>query len=233
MWKLAPIGLAVALLTGCASDNYRMYADTQKAIANANAMAEAARYQALAEIAKQGDTAAKVAAVITLNSMGAGSQKPPMQIAAPKTVGDTVLQWTSVLLPSLTQLYSVSANKSIAVTQSNNAAAVSMSTNNTMANIAGSGFTSVTSVANNGLTAATTLGTQGLTTASTISGQGTTALTSVVSNNNATINSINNTNANTIQNIMNTIPELQPNITTTTTTNNCGASVSGGTLTCP
>ncbi len=218
-------GLILALsaigLVGCATNDYKMYADTQRAIAASKANAEIARYQALAEIAKTGDSAAKVAAVLSIQ-MGGGVGQPQAQapIAAPRNAGDTILQWTSVLLPSLTQLYSVNANKSVAVTQSNNAASVAMSTNNTMANIAGSGFTSVTSVANNGLTAATTLGTQGLTTASTISGQGATALTSVVSNNNATINSINNTHANTIQNIMGTIPDLQPNITTTTTTNN-------------
>lgn len=210
--------LGTLFLAGCATGDYKLYADTQRAIAASKAQAEVARYAALAEIAKTGDSGAKVAAVLSIQ-MGAGpGGQTQAQIAAPRNAGDTILQWTSVLLPSLTQLYSVNANKNIAVTQSNNAAAVAMSTNTTMANIAGSGFNSVTTVANSGLSAATTLGTAGLTTASTISGQGTTALQGVVTNYNSTINSMNQVNGQTIQGIVDTIPQLQPNVTTTTTT---------------
>lgn len=211
------VALGSLILAGCATNDYKLYADTQRAIAASKANAEIARYQALTEIAKNGDSASRVAAVLSIQMGGGAAPQQQAQIAAPRNAGDTILQWTSVLLPSLTQLYTVSANKSVAVTQSNNAAAVAVSTNNTMANIAGSGFTSVTNVANAGLTSATTLGTAGLTAATTISGQGTSALTAVGANNAALINSINNTNGQTITNIMDTIPQLQPNITTTTT----------------
>jgi len=55
---IAPL-LAVLSLTGCATAEYAAYADAHKA----QAAAQTARYQALADIAKQGDTTAKVAAV--------------------------------------------------------------------------------------------------------------------------------------------------------------------------
>ena len=81
MKKLLSIAIAAAILTGCATgDEYRQYAEAQKSVANARAMSEAARYQALAEIAKSGDTAAKVAAVMTLQQGGGGQPqllRPP------------------------------------------------------------------------------------------------------------------------------------------------------------
>lgn len=80
MLKLASISLAVILLSGCASDKYRMCADAQKTITNATAMAEAARYQALTEIAKQGDNSVKVAAVVSLNQ---ASNNPRGQFTCP------------------------------------------------------------------------------------------------------------------------------------------------------
>ena len=145
MLKLASIALAAVLLTGCASENYRLYAETQKSIANANAMAEAARYQALSEIAKQGDTTAKVAAVISLNR-GGNALPTQQQIAPPKSMAETALQWTGVLLPSIVQGYSINANRQIAITQSNNATATAMSTNQTMQGIANAGFTAATTI---------------------------------------------------------------------------------------
>ena len=68
-------------LTGCATNKeYALYAETQQKIAHANAMAETARYAALAEIAKSGDSASRVAAVISLN-MGSGQgAKIPQQV---------------------------------------------------------------------------------------------------------------------------------------------------------
>lgn len=74
MLKLASIALAIPLLSGCASDKYRMCVDTQKTIANANSMVEAARYQALTEIAKQGDASAKLAAVMSLSQGAPGAK---------------------------------------------------------------------------------------------------------------------------------------------------------------
>ena len=110
-------------LTGCATgQQYAAYADAHKA----QAAAQTARYQALADIAKMGDTTAKVAAVMSLQM---GGQQHQGQIAAPKTAGDHLIQWTSILLPSLTSIYGINKQASVGIAQSNNATALGISTN--------------------------------------------------------------------------------------------------------
>jgi hypothetical protein len=154
--KIIAIASAAVVLAGCGTtEQYKMYAETQKSIAQANAMAETARYAALAEIAKTGDPGARVAAVMSINFGAQGGNGPRVQqVAPPKTFGDTALQWTSVLLPSLTNLYGISANRSIATTQSNNAAATAASTNSAMVNIANGGATAASAIATEGFKAA-------------------------------------------------------------------------------
>lgn len=166
--KLLAILAATVALVGCGTtEQYKMYADTQKSIAQANAVAETARYAALAEIAKTGDAGAKVAAVMSIN-FGAqgGNGTRVQQVAPPKTFGETALQWTSVLLPSVTNLYGISANRQIAITQSNNAAATAASTNSAMVNIANGGAAAAAAIANGGTAAATTIATEGFKAAS-------------------------------------------------------------------
>ena len=129
MKTIATILCALAL-TGCATKEYQAYVDAHKA----QATAQTARYQALADIAKQGDTTAKVAAVMSLQ-MGAAQNQT--QIAAPKSFGEQMLQWTSVLLPSVTQIYSVGKQAQIGITQSNNAREIGISTNAAFVGLAG------------------------------------------------------------------------------------------------
>ena len=115
--------IAALTLTGCATgQQYQAYAEAHKA----QASAQSARYQALADIAKQGDTTAKVAAVMSLQM---GGQQQQSQIAAPKTAGDHLIQWTSILLPSLTNIYGINKQASVGIAQSNNATALGISTN--------------------------------------------------------------------------------------------------------
>lgn len=125
--KLLAIPLALAL-TGCAADQYKAYADAHKA----QAMAQTARFQALADIAKQGDTTAKVAAVMSLQ-MG-GQQNT--QIATPKSWADYAMQWTGLLLPTVTQVYSVNKQTALGMRQSDNATALGISTNNAFVGMA-------------------------------------------------------------------------------------------------
>lgn len=213
--------LSVATLTvGCASsDEYRQYAAAQTAAANARSMAEIARYNALAEIAKQGDTAAKVAAVMSLNQ-GNVLQQPQQPINAPKSIGETALQWTSVLLPSLTQFYGINANRQIAITQSNNAAAVAQSTNATFATMNGNMAKSNTDIANAGFTAVTTVANTGIAQVGTTAAAGLTAVTSVNASSNTAITNVANAANSSVKAIADVIPQLQPNVTTTTTNNN-------------
>jgi hypothetical protein len=129
--KLIATILCALALTGCATAEYAAYADIHKA----QAASQTARYQALAEIAKQGDTAAKVAAVMSLQ-MG-GQQQQASQIAAPKSWADYALQWTGLLLPTIGQVYSINKQTSLGIAQSNNATTLGVSTNAAFVGLAG------------------------------------------------------------------------------------------------
>lgn len=174
------------VLAGCATNkDYQLYAETQAKIAQAEAMKETARYAALAEIAKTGDPGAKVAAAMSLgfaNNGGAGGGVRAQPLNPPRSFGDTALQWTSVLLPSLTNIYGINANRQVAITQSNNQAAIAQSTNNTFASMNNNMATSNTAIANGGLTAATTIANNGLTAATAIANSGITGIVTTAAN---------------------------------------------------
>ena len=220
--RIAMIAATVMLLTGCATNNdYKLYAETQQKIAHAHAMAETARYAALAEIAKTADPGARVAAVMSLNFGAQGSNGPRVnQVAAPKTFGDTALQWTSLLLPSVTSLYGINANRQVAITQSNNQAAVAQSTNATMASMNSNMATSNTAIATAGFTAVTNVANTGIAQVGTTAAAGLTAVTNVNASSNTAITNVSNAARDSIKAISDVIPQLQPNVTTTTTNNN-------------
>ena len=228
MKRLLLIAMSALALTGCATQDYKMYADTQRAIASANATAESAKYAALAEIARTGDSAAKVAAVMSINFAASNNNRnQQQQILPPKSAGDIALQWTSLLLPNLTQFYSINANRQIAVTQSNNATAlgvkqsdnqalVTTNTNATFANIAGAGLTAVTTTAGAGLTAVTTTAGAGLTATVDVAKAGLTATTTVSGQGNTAITNVSNNAKDSITAIADAMKDIQPNVTTTT-----------------
>ena len=126
--KLLALAVCSVALTGCATAEYAAYADAHKA----QAAAQTARYKALADIAAQGDTTAKVAAVMSLQMGGQQST----QINAPKNWADYALQWTGLLLPTFGQVYSVNKQTSLGMRQSDNATAVAVSTNSAFVGIA-------------------------------------------------------------------------------------------------
>lgn len=126
---------AAFALTGCASVEYKAYADAHAAVAHARAQADSARYAALADIARNGDSAAKVAAAMTLALQGSGTTPQP-GIVAPKSAHEVLLGWAGVVMPGLTQMYASNRAASLGIAQSNNSAAVAVSTNNTMLGIA-------------------------------------------------------------------------------------------------
>jgi hypothetical protein len=217
MRSIIAISIATLFIAGCATNtDYKMYAETQQKIAQANAVAQTARYNALAEIAKSGDSAAKVAAVLSIQmgNMNGSGQPPQQNIAAPEDLNQKMLRWAGVLLPTVTQglgiaaqIHAANVQKQVAVTQSNNAAATAQNTNNTFAamstsmatsntNIAKAGFdaigaagTALTNVATAGLTATQNTATAGLTTASTLGTAGITQVgsTALAGFNNSTI----------------------------------------------
>lgn len=123
----------LALLGGCASsEQYAAYVLGEKARAEAKAASDIARYQALALVGASGDEAAKVAAVISIAGGGAQPQQSGPGLAPPRSGADTALQWASILVPGLTQAYSINRNTALAARQSDNALAATQSTNQTM-----------------------------------------------------------------------------------------------------
>lgn len=89
--KLIAIAAAAVLMTGCATDMSKYYEVQGKAIeADNNAV------MALAAAAAQGNQGAIVALALRRSAAG--------QIAVPQ---DKALQWASVLLPTVTNLYSI------------------------------------------------------------------------------------------------------------------------------
>jgi hypothetical protein len=137
-FTLVPI-IAALMLTGCATGDYKMYADAQKAKYAGESAAEVARYKALSDIAQNGDPSAKIAAVmaIALGGKGGGTQTAAAEIKAPESVSTQLMQWTGLLLPSLIQGYGIRANTQMGMKQSDNAALIAKSTNDTMLGIAG------------------------------------------------------------------------------------------------
>jgi hypothetical protein len=127
--KRVALILCALSLTGCATNQYQAYADAHKA----QAAAQTARYQALADIAKMGDTTAKVAAVMSLQM---GSAQQSTQINAPKSWADYALQWTGLLLPTFGQVYTINKQTSLGLRQSDNATALGVSTNAAFVGIA-------------------------------------------------------------------------------------------------
>ena len=120
MRKLTAVVALTALgLGGCATGEYKLYADTQRSIAESQASAAVARIEALSEIAKSGDTTARVAAVIALQQGAPFTNNSP-RIEQPTSAGDTALRWASLLVPSLTQFYSIGKSAEIAIVNSNN-----------------------------------------------------------------------------------------------------------------
>jgi hypothetical protein len=113
--------IGVFALTGCATvSDYNMYAQTQQLIASKQAEADIARSNALKEIAARGDSAAKVAAVMSLQFGTVSQSRETGQVVAPTSFGDTMLKWASVLVPGFTQVYAIGKNTDVAITHSNN-----------------------------------------------------------------------------------------------------------------
>jgi PBP1b-binding outer membrane lipoprotein LpoB len=129
--SLIAIAVGAVFLTGCATSNYALYAQTQQQIAVSKSEADIARTNALKEIAASGDTAARVAAVMSLQFGAQGQSQTQQQISAPTSIGDTMLKWASVLVPSLTNVYAIAKSTDVAITHSNNSVE-SLKSNNGM-----------------------------------------------------------------------------------------------------
>lgn len=163
--KYLIILIAALLASACATTDYEAYAKSA-------ADASVARSKALSDIAQQGDSAAKVAAVMAL-ALGAGEVK--LQAPAP----NSALQWASILVPGIVQIYGITEQSRVATTQSNNAASVANSTNAAFVGIAGkiqaaaANVSTVTTTTSTDRNDVTTTSYANPTTTTTLSGTGT------------------------------------------------------------
>ena len=114
------LATAVALtLTACATN--------QDAYYNAIAAREARQAEqelradtAIAQMAASGDAQAKGMAIMHFAMKASNAKSSQQMIAAPKSVAESLLPWASLIVPSLTQWYSITKNAEIAINSSNN-----------------------------------------------------------------------------------------------------------------
>jgi len=182
----------IAALSGCASNDYQKYSETQVTIARYKAEAEKARYAVLAEVVKKGDPASSVAAIMSMQmGMGGGAQE--QKIDAPRNSGDDALKWASLLLPTAVQGFGIYENAKVATTQSNNATATALSTNSTFASIANTGSNNQASMASNANSAIVS-----------VAGGATTALASMANSSNGALTTMAATNNTNLTNALTT-----------------------------
>jgi hypothetical protein len=115
------LATAVALtLTACATNQDAYYAAIAAREAR-QAEQELRADTAIAQMAASGDAQAKGMALMHF-AMKANSVKQNQQaIAAPKSTAEALLPWAALIVPSITQFYSITKNAEIAINSSNNA----------------------------------------------------------------------------------------------------------------
>lgn len=126
--------LAISL-TGCASTDYKLYAEAVSDIEVAKHNAEAEKYKAMAAIVATGSDAAKVAAVMSMTLSGQ-NQSQGINLRAPESTGDTLLKWAGIVVPSVMQGYGIHASTQLGMKQSDNNVLVTQSTNNAFVGMA-------------------------------------------------------------------------------------------------
>ena len=118
--KLLAIAAAALTLTACATGNDSYYAAVEareKRLAEQEMRAD----MAIVEMATKGDAQAKGAAQMYFALKNAGSKQAQQAIAAPKSAAETLLPWAALIVPSITQFYSITKNAEMAINNSNNA----------------------------------------------------------------------------------------------------------------
>jgi len=123
------LATAVALtLAACATNQDAYYAAIAAREAR-QAEQELRADTAIAQMAASGDAQAKGMALMHF-AMKANSVKQNQQaIAAPKSTAEALLPWAALIVPSITQFYSITKNAEIAINSSNNSLTGKLSDN--------------------------------------------------------------------------------------------------------
>jgi hypothetical protein len=118
--KLIAIAAAVLTLTAC-STSQDAYYKAIEARETRLAQQELRTDSAIAEMAAKGDAQAKGMGLMYFALKNAGAKDNQQMIAAPKTTAETLLPWAALIVPSITQFYSITKNAEMAINNSNNA----------------------------------------------------------------------------------------------------------------
>ena len=121
MRTLTLLSLAVAVtLTACATNQnayYEAISSREKRLAEQETRADLA----VADMAARGDAQAKGMGIMYFALKSAGTKQSQQAIAAPKTTSEQILPWASLIIPSLTQLYTIQQSTNVQLRQSDNA----------------------------------------------------------------------------------------------------------------
>ena len=121
MKLIATIATAL-MLTACATGNDAYYKAIE-ARENRLAQQEMLADTAIADMAAKGDLQAKGMGIMYFALKNAGAKQVQQAIAAPKSTAEALLPWAALIVPSITQFYSITKNAEIALNSSNNALA--------------------------------------------------------------------------------------------------------------
>ena len=115
------LATVVALtLTACATNQDAYYAAIAAREAR-QAEQELRADTAIAQMAASGDAQAKGMALMHFAMKANNAKSSQQMIAAPKSTAEQLLPWASLIVPSITQFYSIAKNAEIALNSSNNA----------------------------------------------------------------------------------------------------------------
>jgi hypothetical protein len=115
------LATVVALtLTACATNQDAYYAAIAAREAR-QAEQELRADTAIAQMAASGDAQAKGMALMHFAMKANNAKSSQQMIAAPKSTAEALLPWASLIIPSITQFYSIAKNAEIALNSSNNA----------------------------------------------------------------------------------------------------------------
>jgi hypothetical protein len=118
--KLLTIAAAALTLTACATNQDAYYAAIAAREAR-QAEQELRADTAIAQMASSGDAQAKGMAIMHFAMKANNAKSSQQMIAAPKSTAEALLPWAALIVPSITQVYSITKNAEIAINSSNNA----------------------------------------------------------------------------------------------------------------
>src|SRR5262245_5249547 len=152
---------ATACATQAVDPNYMLQLQHVADVQRAYAAAEQARYTALAELARTGDTTSRTAAVLALALAGGSNARPDFKLPVPpENDADRAYKWAALLVGPLSNVGFGYFGYRLGVTQSNNNAATTIAGYNTFGTIANSGFNANASIAGAGFGSLGTLAAQ-------------------------------------------------------------------------